>query len=109
MGDRGYLRRLFLILLDNAIKYTGPGGRIGIEVTAANPVTVQVRDSGIGIPAEHLPYIFDRFYRVDRARSDGGAGLGLAIAKWIAGSHGARIVATSQPGEQTTMEVIFQE
>src|SRR5690606_36947139 len=86
-GDLQALRRLFLILLDNAVKYPPVGGKAEITLAAANGRAVAaVKDSGIGIPEQDVPFIFDRFYRVDRARSreEGGAGLGLAIGRWIA-------------------------
>jgi heavy metal sensor kinase len=98
MGDPHALRRLFLILLDNAVKYTPGGGRCEVEVaTEAGEVVGTVTDTGIGISNADLPHIFDRFYRVDRARSreQGGAGLGLAIGRWIAEAHGGIIAVDS--------------
>jgi heavy metal sensor kinase len=98
-GDPRALRQLLLILLDNAVKYTPAGGRIEVSIAADNGhASVSVRDTGIGIPAEDLPHIFDRFYRVDRARSreHGGAGLGLAIGRWIAEAHGGAILVESE-------------
>ncbi len=97
-ADRDAVRRLFLILLDNAVKYTSSGGEVEVSVDAdGRHVSGVVKDTGIGIPAEDLPHIFDRFYRVDRARSraQGGAGLGLAIARWIAEAHGGTLSAES--------------
>ena len=107
-GDRDALRRLFLILLDNAVKYTPAGGSLTVAVRSQEGAVVgTVRDSGIGIAAEHLPYVFDRFYRVDRARSraDGGAGLGLAIGRWIAEAHGGRITVDSEPRRGSAFHV----
>lgn len=108
VGDREALRRLFLILLDNAIKYTPAGGsaEVAVEIEGGAVVGV-VADSGIGIPRDDLPHVFDRFYRVDRARSRelGGAGLGLAIARWIAESHGGAIVVDSAPDRGSRFEV----
>jgi heavy metal sensor kinase len=98
-GDRDALRRLFLILLDNAVKYTPAGGSLSVALQASDGTVVgTVRDSGIGIEPEHLPHIFERFYRADRARSraEGGAGLGLAIGRWIAEAHGGRITVESE-------------
>jgi heavy metal sensor kinase len=107
-GDRDALRRLFLILLDNAIKYTPAGGlaEIAVHVGDAGAIGV-VTDTGIGIPADDLPHVFDRFYRVDRARSRelGGTGLGLAIARWIADMHGGAIDAASELGRGSRFEV----
>jgi heavy metal sensor kinase len=98
-GDRDALRRLFLILLDNAVKYTPAGGSLAVALQAGDGTIIgTVRDSGIGIDPEHLPHIFERFYRADRARSraEGGAGLGLAIGRWIAEAHGGRITVESE-------------
>jgi heavy metal sensor kinase len=104
-GDLDALIRLFVNLLDNAIKYTERG-----EITLAarseeGGITVDVIDTGIGIPSEDLLRIFDRFYRVDLARSAGGAGLGLAIARQIAQSHGGRLEVRSAPGAGSTFTV----
>ena len=84
-------------MLDNAIKYTPPGGNVRLDVTVRDGRrSVVVSDSGIGIPADQLPRIFERFYRGDNARSQSeGAGLGLPIARWIADLHGARITVSS--------------
>src|SRR5207247_9214103 len=104
-ADAHALRRLFLILIDNAIKYTMPGGRIAIDLQSdGNSAVVRVRDTGIGISPEDLPFIFERFYRADKARSPeaGGAGLGLSIGRWIAEAHGASIELASTSGEGTT-------
>jgi len=86
-----------LIVLDNAIKYTPAGGRVRLDVTSGDGRrSVIVTDSGIGIPADQLPRIFERFYRGESARSHAeGAGLGLPIARWIADLHGARIAVAS--------------
>jgi heavy metal sensor kinase len=107
-GDALRLTELFLNLLENAIKYTPPVGAIGVEVSCDQETAkVVVRDTGIGIPAEHLPHIFERFYRVDRARAreEGGTGLGLAIGRWIVEAHGGTISAVSEPGQGTAMTV----
>jgi signal transduction histidine kinase len=97
LGDAELVERLLLIVLDNAVKYTPPGGRVTLDVTARDGKrSVIVSDSGVGIPAEELPRIFERFYRGAGARSHGeGAGLGLPIARWIADLHSARIAVTS--------------
>jgi len=107
-ADAHALRRLFLILIDNAIKYTMPGGRIAIDLQSdANRAVMTVRDTGIGIANEDLPFIFERFYRADKARSReaGGAGLGLSIGRWIAEAHGGSIHVVSTSSEGTTFEV----
>lgn len=109
LGDEPSLRRLFWILLDNAIKYTPPGGSIAISLgQSGNRSCVTVADSGIGIPSAALPQIFDRFYRADASRSyEEGTGLGLAIAKWIADIHHATLTADSSEGRGTTFQVLF--
>ncbi|HEX6601347.1 MAG TPA: ATP-binding protein, partial [Solirubrobacterales bacterium] len=101
MGDRPRLRQLFLNLVTNAIKYTPRGGEVELSLRRAGDVaTFTVRDSGIGIAAADLPYIFDRFWRADRVRSRagerGGFGLGLAISQWIAQAHGGGLTASSR-------------
>lgn len=106
-GDATLVRRLILIVLDNAVKYTAPGGRVRLDVTAADGKrSVIVSDSGVGIPAEQLPRIFERFYRGEAARRQAeGAGLGLAIARWIGDLHGARIsVASSSAGTRVQID-----
>jgi signal transduction histidine kinase len=108
MADQDLLLQLMLNLLDNAVKYTPSGGTVDVSLSAANgQAEVAVSDSGPGIAAEHLPHIFDRFYRVDRARSraEGGVGLGLSICRWIAEAHGGSIRAYSAPGEGSTFIV----
>jgi signal transduction histidine kinase len=105
-GDRALVRRLLLIVLDNAIKYTPAGGHVRLDVTAADGRrSVVVSDTGIGIPADQLPHVFERFYRGEPARREAeGAGLGLAIARWITDSHGARIdIAAAQQGTRVTI------
>ena len=107
-GDSGRLRQVFYNLLDNAIKYTLEGGTIEVRCEARDgSAVVRVRDTGIGIPAEHVPRVFDRFYRVDKARGreQGGTGLGLSIAKAIVNAHGGQIELASTPGSGTTCTV----
>jgi heavy metal sensor kinase len=109
-GDRQAIRRLLLILIDNAVKYTGAGGqvRLGVVRTNGNAV-INVEDSGIGISETDLPHIFDRFYRADKARSKetGGAGLGLAIAQWIVAAHRGEIHVESQLGYGSRFSVVL--
>jgi len=109
LGDFASLRRLFWILLDNAVKYTPPPGRIEVSLSSsAHELVVAVRDNGIGISEEDLPRIFDRFYRADPSRGRvEGSGLGLAIAKWIAEKHRARLSVASTVHSGTTFEVVF--
>jgi signal transduction histidine kinase len=104
LGDPERLRELLLILVDNAVKYTGPGGKVTLSAGQEDGrVHVVVQDTGIGIPPEHLPRVFDRFYRVDKARSRalGGLGLGLSIAQAIAKAHGGSVELRSAPGRGT--------
>lgn len=99
-GDASRLKQVVVNLLDNAIKYTQPGGAVQLHVRRANGHAVlEVEDNGVGIPREALPHVFERFYRVDQIRSGDfeGAGLGLSIAKAICSAHGAEIEATSVP------------
>jgi heavy metal sensor kinase len=103
-GDVHSLRRLLTILLDNAVRYTPPGGTVTLQVAHNDErIVFTVRDTGIGIAPEHQPRVFDRFYRVDRTRgaSSGGSGLGLTLAKWIAEKHGASISVDSVVGRGT--------
>lgn len=107
-GDPGLIRQLWLILLDNAVQYTPPGGRVTASaVRRGNRCVVTIADTGIGIPATALPHVFDRFFRADSARGRGGAGLGLAIARWIVDAHGGEIEIDSTEGKGTTVRVSF--
>lgn len=109
-GDRVKLKQLFLNVLDNAVRYTPAGGSITASLVRRDSSAVaSIADTGIGIPAEHLPLIFDRFYRVDRSRtaSDGGTGLGLAIALTVAKMHGGDIEVESEPGRGSTFRVVL--
>jgi len=108
-GDDELLQRMILNLLDNAVKYTPTGGEVSIELTANNgDAQITVRDNGIGIPLKDQPHVFDRFYRVDKARSRamGGAGLGLSITQWVAEIHGGRVsVESGADGSVFTVEL----
>jgi two-component system phosphate regulon sensor histidine kinase PhoR len=101
-GDRDRLRQVLVNLVDNAIKYTERGGSVRVLAHADDAwCTVSVEDTGVGIEAEHLPRLFERFYRVtkDRSRDVGGTGLGLAIVKHIVEAHGGAIAVQSTVGE----------
>ncbi len=118
-GDRQYLVQMVSNLIENAIKYSNPGGMVSVETEKANSVpspsaVVKVSDTGPGIPAEHLPHLFERFYRVDASRehdaqedsdSPTGTGLGLSIVSWIVRGHKGHISVDSEPGKGTTFEV----
>jgi signal transduction histidine kinase len=113
MGDRTRLRQLFLNLVTNAIKYTPRGGRVEMTLSHRNnnEVAFAVRDTGIGISAADLPYVFDRFWRADRARSRaserGGFGLGLAISNWIVQAHGGTLSVQSRLGRGSVFTVLL--
>jgi len=106
IGDPMLLEQLMLILLDNAIKYNRLGGRIMLRTSVRDEIALlEVCDTGVGIATEHLPYLGERFYRVDKARSRGvgGTGLGLSIARSIAMLHGGQLSLSSIPGQGTTV------
>jgi signal transduction histidine kinase len=95
-------------LIDNAVRYTGEGGTVDVSVRRdGDVVVVRVADTGIGIPQRELPRIFERFYRVDRARSreTGGTGLGLSIVRHVTENHGGDVTVESELGQGTTFEV----
>jgi heavy metal sensor kinase len=118
-GDGLWLGQIITNLVNNALKYTPEGGAVTISLTVCNeptedgPLTpmarVAIADTGPGIPAEHLPRIFDRFYRVDsgRSRDAGGVGLGLNIAQWAAESHGGRIEVESEVGKGSVFSLLL--
>ncbi|MDO8502022.1 MAG: HAMP domain-containing sensor histidine kinase [Gemmatimonadaceae bacterium] len=108
LGDPDRLKQLFLNVVENAIKYTGGRGRISVEIRRMpGSIEVAVSDEGIGIHAEELPRVFDRFFRADaaRMRDPAGSGLGLSIAHWVATEHGGSISLKSSPGEGTTVRI----
>jgi heavy metal sensor kinase len=110
LGDADTVRRLFFTLIDNAVKYTPPGGLVEVELAVGPSQTeVTVRDSGIGMADEDLDRIFERFYRADKARQrdSGGVGLGLSIARWIADAHSAEIQVESKLNSGSTFRVLF--
>ena len=109
-GDGLRLRQVLFNLLDNAVKFTPPSGKITVQgIVSDGRIDIEVRDTGIGIPQEHLPRLFERFYRVDKSRSraQGGAGLGLAISRTIIESHGGEIQVASEPGTGTCVHVLL--
>jgi signal transduction histidine kinase len=107
-GNRPALHRLFLVLLDNALKFSRPGGEVILKVeNSESRVAVSIQDFGAGISESDLPNIFQRFYRADRARTGGGHGLGLSLAKSIARVHGASIEVHSAEGVGSRFQVNF--
>jgi heavy metal sensor kinase len=107
-GDEARLRELFMNLLDNAIRYTPAPGTVSISLRHEGQMAVvAIKDTGVGIPAEDIPFIFERFYRVDKSRSRGevGTGLGLAICRYIAEAHGGKIEVESHVGVGSTFSV----
>lgn len=109
-GDQTRLMQLLVNFVDNGLKYTPAGGAVTVTVDQEEGhALLRVADTGVGIAPEHLPHLFERFYRVDKARSraEGGAGLGLAISQWIVRAHGGTTSVTSQPGRGTTFTVML--
>src|SRR2546426_4028871 len=108
-GDAALVRQLLVIVLDNAVKFTPAGGHVRLDIAAQDGcASVVVADTGVGIPPEQLPRVFERFYRGEPSRHQAdGAGLGLAIARWIAEAHGARIEIGSTPGSGTRVTIRF--
>ena len=99
-ADAERIHQVLYNLVDNAVRFTPPGGSVTVTATRQDDrIVIEVRDSGVGIAPEHLPRLFERFYRADasRSREGGGTGIGLAIARSIVESHGGRITATSEP------------
>jgi heavy metal sensor kinase len=110
LADPGRVKQVLVNLLDNAIKYTANGGEIRVSVSVAQRMAVlEVSDTGIGVPAESLPNVFERFYRSDKARSreSGGTGLGLSIVQAICNAHGGSVAIQSTEGRGTTVHVEF--
>jgi signal transduction histidine kinase len=110
--DPDALRQILTNLFDNALRHTPAGGRITVRAARTEgTLTLSVSDTGSGIAAEHLPRIFERFYRADpgRARADGGSGLGLAIVKHLTEAHGGRVEAESTLGQGTTIRITLPQ
>jgi len=106
--DPARMRQVFANLLDNAIKYTPSGGDIFISAQQQNDtIEVHFSDTGIGISDADLPRIWDRLYRGDRSRSEGGLGLGLSLVKAIVGAHQGRVEATSRPGSGSAFTIFL--
>ena len=111
-ADLDALRQVLTNLLDNSLRYTPPGGRITcLSRRTSGGVAVSIRDNGTGITSDHLPRIFERFYRADpsRSRDEGGTGLGLAIVKHLVEAHGGRVYAQSERGSGTTVTCFFPD
>jgi signal transduction histidine kinase len=111
-ADRTALEQILVNLVENSLRHTGSGGRITIETLRQGRGTaLVVRDTGSGIPPEHLPRIFERFYRADsgRSREAGGTGLGLAIVRHLVEAHGGSVSAESIPGSGTTIRMLFPD
>ncbi|MFI5250897.1 MAG: sensor histidine kinase [Bacteroidota bacterium] len=107
VGDKERLKQVMINLIDNAIKYNKPDGHVKVSYEQGDKgITISVSDAGVGIPAEHIPRIFERFYRVDkeRSREAGGTGLGLAIVKHILEAHGSKIEVQSEPGKGSVFQ-----
>lgn len=111
LGDGASLRRLLVILVDNALRFTPPGGRVEVRLSEGGngEAVLEVIDSGIGISAEAMPRIYDRFFQADPSRSAPGTGLGLSLARWIASNHGATMQVESAPGKGSAFRVNFPQ
>ena len=105
LGDYDRLRQMFLVILDNAIKFSPEGSVVYIRITCDEQITVSIRDEGVGISEEEQKYIFEKFYKSRLRQNAKGSGLGLAIAKQIAIKHGGTIEIQSEVGKGT--EIIF--
>jgi signal transduction histidine kinase len=109
-GDPGRLRQAIANLLDNAVKYTGPGGRVRVDARREpGSVTVSVRDTGIGIAPDEVERVWQRLYRGDRSRSERGLGLGLSLVKAIVEAHGGRVAVESRVGEGSLFTIVLPE
>jgi heavy metal sensor kinase len=112
LGDAGWIERLLLNLLDNAFKFTPPGGTVTVRLSALDGRAVlEVRDTGVGMTPDVLPHVFERFYRGDPARSAGGfgVGVGLSLVKWIVDRHNGTVTVVSAPGSGARFTVTFPQ
>jgi signal transduction histidine kinase len=106
--DADRMQQVIHNLLENAIRYTNPGGRIHVRLSSTpSEARIEISDTGIGIPEQHLPFVFERFFRTDRARRahPGGSGLGLSIVRWIVEAHKGKVGVSSRVGEGTTFTI----
>ena len=110
LADRERIHQVLFNLIDNAFRFTPPGGEVTVRAVRENgSCEVSVEDTGPGIPPEHLPLVFERFYRVDpsRSREDGGTGIGLAIARSVVEAHGGRLWAESRVGAGSRFKFVL--
>lgn len=109
LGDYDRLRQLFIIIIDNAIKFSSEGSTIHIELISSNPITVMIKDEGPGISEDELPNIFDKFYKSKLRQNATGSGLGLVIAKQIVLKHGGKVFVDSKLDEGTVFTFYFEQ
>lgn len=107
-ADRDKIKQLVLILLDNAMKYTYKDGKVTVSLTNKSRPLITITDTGIGMTEQEKKHIFERFFRADKSRTQGGSGLGLSIAKWIADAHHIQILCKTKKNSGTTFALIFQ-
>jgi signal transduction histidine kinase len=110
-GNRNEIKRIFLNILDNAVKYTNPNGFIQMKIKEIPPdaVTIEIKDDGLGISDNDLPHIFDRFYKAENARHSNGSGLGLSLVKQLIESNEGRITVESKLGKGTAVNLCFKQ
>ncbi len=102
------LRQLLYIMLDNAVKYTGKNKKISLKLNRdSGNVSIKIKDNGVGIAAQDLPHIFEKFWRADKSRNTEGLGLGLSLAELIVKLHHGQINVKSEPGQGTEFEIIL--
>ena len=107
MGDYGRLRQMFMVVFDNALKFSPAGSTIHVDVKCAGGVEVTIRDEGVGIAPEELPNIFEKFYKSRLLENEKGSGLGLAIAKYICEKHNGTVRVESEVGKGTAFTFVF--